>query len=271
MTDLPGLAALLADPLLGSVLSGRREGVLLLDYDGTLAPLTPDRDAAVPYPGLLDILSRLPRAGSGRAVVVSGRPIEAIEGFLGPAAPAEIWGCHGALRRLPDGRREGLVLSPQWAAALDRAAAAVPGELRATALEPKPVSLALHWRGLPEEAVRSLSRHIEPVWFGLAREAGLELHGFDGGLELRPPGWDKGRAVRCLAREQPGAVLVYCGDDRTDEDAFTALGPDGLGILVRLRWRPTAARYHLTPPGELSVFLDRIAAAFEGGNNESGR
>jgi trehalose-phosphatase len=271
MTDLPGLAALLADPLLGSVLSGRREGVLLLDYDGTLAPFTPDRDAAVPYPGLTDILARLPRAGSGRAVVVSGRPIEAIEGFLGPAAPAEIWGCHGALRRLPDGRREGLVLSPQWAKALDRAAAAVADALPATALERKPVSLALHWRGLPDEAVRSLSRRIEPVWSGLAREAGLALHAFDGGLELRPPGWDKGRAVRCLAREQPGAVLVYCGDDRTDEDAFTALGPDGLGILVRPQWRPTAACYHLTPPGELSVFLDRVAAAFEGGNNESGR
>lgn len=271
MTGLPGLAALLADPLLGAVLSGQREGVLLLDYDGTLAPFTPDREAAVPYPGLIEILSRLPRTGSGRFVVVSGRPVEAIEGFLGPAAPAEIWGCHGAVRRLPDGRREGLVLPPAWEAALDRAAAAVTAVVSATALERKPVSLAVHWRGLPAEAARRLARRVEPVWTALAREAGLALHGFDGGLELRVPGWDKGRAVRRLAREQPGAVLVYCGDDRTDEDAFEALGATGLGILVRAEWRSTAARYHLTPPGELLAFLDRFATAFEGGNNESGR
>jgi trehalose 6-phosphate phosphatase len=271
MTDLPGLPALLADPMLAAVLTGRRQAILLLDYDGTLAPFVPDRNAAVPYPGLIEILARLPRAGSGRYVVISGRPIEAIEGFLGPAAPAEIWGCHGAARRLPDGCHQGLVLPPDWAAALDRAAAAVPETVPPRALERKSVGLALHWRGLAPDVAQALDRELGPVWAELARESGLLLHDFDGGLELRPPGWDKGRAVRTLAREHPEVVLVYCGDDRTDEDAFAALGPGGLGILVRETWRPSAARYRLTPPEELLGFLGRWAAAMGGTDHTPGR
>src|SRR6185437_15422137 len=46
--------------------------VLLLDYDGTLAPFTPDREHAFPYPGIPELISRIVRAGT-RVVLVSGR------------------------------------------------------------------------------------------------------------------------------------------------------------------------------------------------------
>lgn len=264
MTRLPGLSALLADPGLAAVRAGRRSGVLLLDYDGTLAPFCEHRDEAVPFPGVLDVLARLPRRGSGRFVVVSGRPVAAIRSFLAPVVPSEIWGCHGAERVAADGADRTPTLPPALRAALDRAGTLARPWAGADALETKPVSLALHWRGLDRPARQALLRRVEPAWAALARESGLRLTPFDGGLELRAPGWDKGLAVRTVRREEPGAVLVYCGDDRTDEDAFLALAPLDIGVLVRERSRTTAARYRISPGGELLQFLRAWALVNKG-------
>ncbi len=261
MTTLPGLGRLLADPPVSDVLEGKRDGVLALDYDGTLAPFQPRRDLALPYPGVAELLARLPAHGPGRFAVVSGREAGEIANFLSPAAPMEIWGCHGAQRLLPGGLPQTRTLPPQWEQSLHRALELAARLAPPQSLEKKSVSLAWHWRGLDAADRPSLARRIRRAWASLARESGLELRPFDGGLELRPSGWDKGRAIRALRRENPGAIVVYLGDDRTDEDAFRALGPSDAGVLVRANPRPTAAHYRITPPGELLRFLSHWAAA----------
>ena len=89
-----------------------------------------------------------------------------------------------------------------------------------------------------------------------ARLAGLEPLEFDGGVELRPAGSQKGEVVRRVERELgPSGVVAYLGDDRTDEDAFAALSENGLGVLVRGEPRPTAARRWIRPPEGLFRFL----------------
>ena len=47
--------------------------VLLLDYDGTLAPFREERDEAVPYPGVREAVRNQIVSGRSRLVVVSGR------------------------------------------------------------------------------------------------------------------------------------------------------------------------------------------------------
>ncbi|MHC1790598.1 trehalose-phosphatase [Solidesulfovibrio sp.] len=261
MKRLQGLTALLADPSVSAVLAGRRDGLLLLDYDGTLAPFVPNRDEARPYAGVVDVLARLPALGPGRFVMVTGRAASELHPFLAPAKPMEIWGCHGAERLDADGAARIVDVPARAAEGLARAAALARPMTPAQALEHKPVSLALHWRGLPEAGRRVLERDIGEGWAGLAREFGLELKAFDGGLELRLPDLNKGRAVRGLRRENPGTSLLYFGDDLTDEDAFTALGPTDVGVLVRARDRPSAARYRIRPPDELVQFLSLWADA----------
>lgn len=188
-------------------------------------------------------------------MAVSGREAGEIGRFLQEAGRAEIWGCHGAQRQLPDGTTTLTPLAPRLAAALDRAGALAAEVAPVGALERKPTSMALHWRGLDGGMRQRLEARVKSLWDPLADAAGMELQTFNGGLELRLREYDKGLAVKALQRENPGAALVYFGDDRTDEDAFQALGPDGLGVLALAGWRPTAARYRITPPGELLRFL----------------
>ncbi|MFC2150456.1 trehalose-phosphatase, partial [Calditrichota bacterium] len=84
----------------------------------------------------------------------------------------------------------------------------------------------------------------------------LELHYFDGGIELRAAGRNKGFAVQTVLREQPFGTCAYLGDDLTDEDAFEVLKGKGLCVLVREEYRETKADVWIKPPDELIEFLD---------------
>jgi trehalose 6-phosphate phosphatase len=237
--------------------------VLLLDYDGTLAPFRVERDQAVPYDGVRDAVRALLSSGHTRVVVISGRNITNLRPLLGVEPPPELWGTHGWERMEPGGPLWSRELGPAARAGLDQARAALT--IDEERIEVKPASIAVHVRGLPaaEEARILVAAH--DAWSPIAREAGLVLHPFDGGLELRARGWDKGDAVRAvLASEPEGTMAAYLGDDLTDEDAFRALdelGESGrvraLGVLVRGERRETRATAWLRPPQQLLAFLER--------------
>lgn len=250
------LNCLFNDPLLRAVQSGQCPGLLLLDYDGVLAPFTVERDQAFPYPEIKVVLETIPIEGNKRFVLVSGRDALEAARLLGRSRAPEIWGCHGAQRLSAAGELLAIPLHPQQYPVFRQAERMAKRWAPHHSLECKPNSLAVHTRGLPENEAIALLAHIRRAWETLARSNGMELHEFDGGLELRPTGVDKGRAVRVLAEENPGAVLAYLGDDRTDEDAFKALPSHGVGVLVRNERRKTAASHWIQPPGELQAFLE---------------
>ena len=231
--------------------------LLMLDYDGTLAPFRVARDEAVPYPGVRERLRALQSESTTRLVIISGRTVADLLPLLGLEPHPEIWGCHGWERLLPSGEcRLGTLPAPAREA-LERAADWITGAGLEARSERKPVSLTLHWRGLERGKAEALRRGAVAAWTPLAAAAGLELHGFDGGLELRHPGRDKGSAVREILSETPVAsAIAYLGDDWTDEDAFRALAGRGLGVLVRGSRRQSAADLWLRPPDELLEFLD---------------
>ena len=229
---------------------------LLLDYDGTLAPFRVQRDEAVPYPGVRELLQALLDAGHTRVVVISGRRAHDLIPLLGLERPPEIWGTHGWERLLPDGTYACAALDERAAQGLAEARAGFEAQGWTSRCEQKPASLALHWRGLPPDAIEAMRTTVLEQWSRLARRAGLHVNEFDGGLELRVPGRDKGFAVETLLAELGAEALVaYLGDDLTDEDAFRAIKGRGIGILVRPEFRPTAADLWLRPPQELLAFL----------------
>jgi trehalose-phosphatase len=231
--------------------------VLILDYDGTLAPFHVDRLAATPYPGVeerLVILSTIPQV---RLVLVSGRSAGELHDLLRPAIRAEIWGSHGREQLRSDGTYELFALNPVQQAALDQVGLEMSALGFSQTLEVKPTSLAVHWRSFEpamQERIRSL---VQSVFARIGQPGGLHLLPFDGGLELRSTDRTKGTAVAEILSQEPGDVPVaYLGDDLTDEDAFVAVGNNGYSILVRSVVRASFARYWLRPPQELLEFLD---------------
>ena len=232
--------------------------LLMLDFDGTLAPFRESRLQTRPYPGiqpLLEALGDRERCGS-RTVLVTGRPSKSLRTLLGLEPNLEIWGCHGAERLRADGVYQGPDLDSGRVEGLRRAHWVALQLLPAHKVERKPVSVAAHWRGVPRGERGRIRLALENRWTGIADRYNLQLLPFDGGLEAVVPGFHKGKAVaRLLEETPPDHPAAYLGDDLTDERAFAALGTRGLSVLVRPAWRPTRARAWLRPPEEVRAFL----------------
>lgn len=232
--------------------------LLMLDYDGTLAPFQVARDQAVPYPGVPAALNTMMAAGHSRIVIISGRAAADIPPLLALDGPVEIWGSHGAERLRPDGSYHAERLPRSVRDAFARAEEWAVEHHISERFERKPAAVALHWRGLTERARASLQADAEHHWQMLVDQSAAMLHQFDGGLELRAPGFDKDAVVRTLlAEEGEAAAAAFLGDDLTDEDGFVAIAERGLGVLVRAEPRSTYASVWLKPPQELLAFLER--------------
>ena len=242
-----------------------RGGCLLLDYDGTLAPFTEDRDKAFPYPGVRSLLNRIIESGRSRLILISGRALRDLTPLLGLKHPAEMWGSHGRERLTPDGVYAAAELSASSAQGIEDAKAWIAEAELSDRCEEKPAGLALHTRGLDPNAAEKIHFRVERRLGIIAEEKGLALHRFDGGVELRVPGVNKGNAVKTVLNEMGNdRPTAYLGDDLTDEDAFKAVKGRGVGALVRPEFRPTAADVWLKPPDELIDFLDRWLVASGG-------
>lgn len=243
-------------------LSRSKEGTLLLDYDGTLAPFHVDRDKAFPYPGVTDILEQIMANRRTRLIIISGRRLKDLQHLLGLRSMPELWGSHGGERRLPDGTYQKAPLDKDAARALKSAARWMKDKGWGESIECKPLGLALHWRGMEADQRKKIRREVQGFLSKGADPRVLAWHAFDGGIELRPPDTDKGGAVRTILEEtKRHAAAAYLGDDHTDEDAFEAIRGQGMGVLVRERFRETRADVWIRPPGELLAFLRRWASA----------
>lgn len=250
------LAAVLA-------LAGCRPSVLFLDYDGTLAPFHADPALARPYDGVVERLQGLQRLGTTRLVLVTGRSARELPPLLGLPRMPEVWGSHGWERLLPEG-------SPSMPS-LPAPALADLRELRerlhetaayGARCEIKPAGLAVHWRGIDALDAGRVRAIASRAWRHVGARGSLHWHDFDGGVEFRVPGRDKGWVVREVLATCPGpCAAAFLGDDLTDEDAFRAIRGRGIGVLVRDRPRATAASLRLVPPHELLDFLDLWTSA----------
>ncbi len=233
-----------------------RRAVLLLDYDGTIAPFSVHRNRAFPYPTVPELLDCIASTCHTRLVLISGRPAREIPPLLGLVPPPEIWGAYGLERLHADGRYTVTEVSDQVQRALVEADMRLEKEGLHEVTEMKTGAVAVHWRGLTVSRGQEVRTKAYQVLSPIALRTRLLLTEFDGGLELRARMCSKADAVRTIVSEvTPDVPMAYLGDDNTDEEAFRALNHRGLTVLVRSTYRFTAAQTWLRPPGELLQFF----------------
>ena len=191
-----------------------RRAAILLDVDGTLAPIVErPEDARVPE----ETRHELARLASRYALVacVTGRASADAERLVGVPGVAVV-GEHG------------LELAPDAAAWSDRIATFAAGV--DWPAERKPLSVSFHFRRAQDEAAaRAYLTRVEEA----ARAEGLVPRWGRMVLEVRPPvEANKGTAVVALVQRANVSRALYAGDDTTDLDAFAGL--DGLELGVRV-------------------------------------
>ena len=238
--------------------------LLLLDFDGTLAPIVVRPEHATLPVATGKVLRRLARRPGFVVGIVTGRALADIRRRV--KVPGALYvGSHGLEYALPGGRAVRLVDRPcrhslrQIRQRLGQELPRVAG-LR---LEAKPYSLAVHYRGVVREHVprilrvaRRLASEFAPA---VRLQRGKKVAEF---LPNIPT--DKGRTVQAILSQvvkKSGRRLtpVYFGDDVTDEAVFRLLRQEGWTVRVgSLRGR-TRARYYLRSPAEVRRWLEWLA------------
>lgn len=220
-----------------------KEPLLILDYDGTLAEVTDRPHQATPHEAIPELLAELDRRYP--LAILTGRRVADLAELL-PVPGLRVIGVHGIQSGTIGGEVDALV-PDHVVAQLEGVRGRLP-DLAGVEVEDKTAAIALHYRNAPdpeaaESALRAWSERVpgelEALWGKMV-------------LEIRPRGWDKGKAAERLMAEHPGRTPVVIGDDTTDEEAFAAVPA---GVTIKVGPGETAARHRLPDVGAVVAYL----------------
>lgn len=247
-------------PSVANRLHRARHILLFLDFDGTLVGFKP-RPEDVTLPGVARIvlahLARLPRL---KVFLISGRRRADLRRRARVPGVGYI-GLHGWER---NGRRSLSAESRNSLRSVRSILAVALEKLPGVWIEDKKPAFVVHYRTASaadaRTAVAITIRHVDSWRNNLYCVKGNKV------VDVLPFEIEgKGQAVGDLVRDQPpGTLVIYAGDDTTDETAFAALARRGVTILVGPR-RKTKARYRLRNPRELTFFLQKLQENLTGG------
>lgn len=233
-----------------------RHRLLMVEYDGTLAPFQVRRETARPLPRARELLAEIEAGGRTSVAVASGRPVKEVAELIGRYS-ATIVGEHGWERTTRDG--EVVRWCPPDAAlgALEKAQRDAARQGWKSRLERKRASLVLHTRDLSTDAAAAAEAACGASWRTLCCLHPVGLDRINGGLELRALGRDKGTALfSLLSHESCGTLAVFVGDNASNEAAFRTVRDLGFGVQVGSEEQPSLAAARLPSCHAVVEFLE---------------
>lgn len=254
--------------------NGKRLAVFL-DYDGTLTPIVSNPDLALLSEEMRSTVRALARLFP--TAIISGRGREKVENFV---KLSELFyaGSHGLDIRGPkdslcqqDAFQPALQFLPLMEQVYKELCDKLQG-IPGSSVENNKFSVSAHFRNCAPESWTEVMKAVEST---INRRPELRMTRGRKVLEVRPKvDWDKGKALVHLMdvlglKSQTDVVALYIGDDKTDEDAFSILKKDGLGlgILVSSKVKPTDAVYTVKDPSEVQQFLSQLIQWGASSNN----
>jgi len=215
----------------------------ILDYDGTLAPIASSPDAAVLAPTVRATLSRLARSKRARLAILSGRALADVRRRVGLDAVV-YGGCHGLEIEGRGLRFRHPRVRPLRVAAVGRALRVGVADIPGAHVEFKRLCVSVHYRNVAPSHRQDVHQLVTRIARGapdLTVVGGRKVFDF-----VPRVGWTKGEAARWIVHHErtlpPGrTVVLYAGDDLTDETAFEALRDRG--VTVRVGPRRGGAEY----------------------------
>lgn len=206
--------------------------LLLLDYDGVLVPIMPLPEQAVPSKKTYQLLKELADDGRNTCVVISGRPHDTLEEWLG-GLPLAFAAEHGLWRQeLRSNWEFSRSVSIGWKQTIKEVMRGYEHAMPGSFIEEKYAGLAFHYRNVTLKNVPGiihlLLRDLEPF------AAQLKLTVLNGKkvVEVIPDGINKGEAAKFWLGAKKWDFILGAGDDETDEALFKQLPPTAYSIKI---------------------------------------
>lgn len=231
-----------------------RPRLVVLDFDGVLAPLVDDPATSRMTPLARTALRSLVATPGTTVALLSGRAMADLRAVAQPPPGTVLVASHGAEVEGGDDALEGptMELLARVQGELEQLATEHPG----TRVELKPTGVVLHTR---QARGGTAARATSSALTGPGRHEGITVTRGKDVVELSVVDADKGSAIELL-REQTGAASVlFAGDDVTDENAFARLWPANGDVGIKVGEGETAAEFRVRSVDEMASLLDDLA------------
>lgn len=211
----------------------QHRALLAFDFDGTLAPIVDQPDAA----GISQTTADLLQAVSCRypVAIITGRAVDDVRVRLHGVKVAAIVGNHGI--EPSNWMEDAAHAVASWAPTVAEGVAGIEG----VRVENKRHSLAVHYRHARSQsgAYRAIREAVERLPADARVMDGHKV------VNVVPAGAPtKGDALLHVAAQSSLDAILFAGDDVTDEDAFAVLqSGDSLGVRICPSEQSRAAWY----------------------------
>lgn len=230
--------------------------VLLLDYDGTLAPFQERPENVVPDEMVLSLIADLSAQERNDVVLVSGRDRHTLEQWLGHF-PISLAAEHGVWIR-PRGGDWATIepMSDSWKPRVRQVLEIFVDRTPGSFIEEKDFSLVWHHRNVQHGLAETRRAELREALAGMLPSMGLDAMEGNQVIEVKRAEINKGRAVHPWITSDDDAFILALGDDRTDEDVFEA-APDG-AWTIKVGLETTSARYSVPDVWAVRALLCRM-------------
>lgn len=234
---------------------------ILLDYDGTLAPLQKIPSMASPTNELIELITQLTEDEKTEIIIISGRDAETLEHWLGGLSVTLVAEHGAAVKKRGEQWVEGANMAPEWKDKIKPIMELFVNRCAGSFIEEKKSTLAWHYRNTHPDLGFIRSRELLNSLLQLTGNTPLQVIDGNKVLEVRQSGVDKGATALNLVKNFNPDFILCLGDDVTDEDMFRAF-PEG-AYTIKVGRGNTAATYTIASQKEVFPFLRRFMQKVE--------
>lgn len=230
--------------------------LVLLDYDGTIVPITSLPSRAVLPDKIRNILRHIAQIPTVSLGIVSGRSLSDIKKLVGISGIIYA-GVHGLEWEISGKAKTFNVLVPEFFEKIKKDFTEIRETYEGMFVEDKKYSLSVHYRLLPSILKREFMAAAKKILAPYVDTKTIRLHGGKKVIEIKPiSNRNKGTFVQSLIhnRNKSGNSLgvVYIGDDVTDEDVFRQLTQ---ALTIHVGKGKSDAVYYLKSTSDTVRFL----------------
>lgn len=228
--------------------------LVILDYDGTLAPFHKEPMLAYPTADLLQMLRRLSGIRENYVVISSGRDKKTLDKWLGDL-PIGLAAEHGAFYK-EKGVWHQTSQKVEWDDEILAIIRQIVKRTPHSRMEVKDTALVWHYRNVDNWlADLRVTQLINALLNPTARH-NLQIMKGNKIVEVKSGDVSKGSEANRLINQGDYDFVMAIGDDTTDEEMFMALPPDA--ITIKVGQNSNAALYNLPTQQQTISFLQQL-------------
>jgi trehalose 6-phosphate synthase/phosphatase len=229
--------------------------LILLDYDGTLAPFVKKPEDAIPSDKVIDLLKKMSSDSKNKVVINSGRNHQILDKWF-KGLDLDFAAEHGMFYKEDNIWHKNLSEKVTWDDEILNIIQHAIDKTPRSFMEQKEASLVWHYRNVDVWLAELRSQQLVNALIGPCSRLNLQIVPGNKVVEIKPPDFTKGSEVIRRMEQHNYDFILAIGDDTTDEDMFRVLPPDGVSIKVGNFSQ--AAKYRIPLQSSVVPFLNNL-------------